>query len=317
MSNFEVMAKLEEVAVTYETAGKSGEKFMAAIRVLRGVPYKVLDNLDKLQYEEAIDATTRVQIIQFLRTGAFEELDRLRQHKKVRAFAEWRPILGTGAQDMESWYRKGLRGLADLRRAVADGRINLRPIQRCGLYHYADLTKRIPRSNTERIADDIMAHIVTIDPTAELTIAGSYRRGAASSGDVDLIVRISELDGIRVLNAHKLEASLSADPNYVHTVLGGTERLTVLWLCDFVAQVDVIFTTGTNYWTALSYFTGSYQHNEWLRGIAKARGYRLNQTALVKFVQRGAYRVEEIVDISSEKDIYDELGQAYIAPENR
>jgi len=74
-------------------------------------------------------------------------------------------------------------------------------------------------------------------------------------------------------------------------------------------QVDLRVVSAANYGAALMYFTGSKPHNIALRGIAAARGLKLNEYGLFDGTHRIAARTEE--------EIYRVFGLPYIEPELR
>jgi DNA polymerase/3'-5' exonuclease PolX len=68
-----------------------------------------------------------------------------------------------------------------------------------------------------------------------------------------------------------------------------------------------------SYFAALNYFTGGYLHNEWLRGIAKKSGYRLNQAGLYKYEGKEL----KLIPLTNEKQIYEILRAEWVPPEQR
>jgi DNA polymerase/3'-5' exonuclease PolX len=52
---------------------------------------------------------------------------------------------------------------------------------------YEDLLEKMPRKCVERIRDVVVPYARQLCPGIEVTAVGSYRRGKAQSGDVDLI----------------------------------------------------------------------------------------------------------------------------------
>lgn len=64
-------------------------------------------------------------------------------------------IYGVGPHTAHSWYVRGLRTLADVRNRV--GGIELSAAQELGLQYYADLQRRMPRSEAAEIFERIKA----------------------------------------------------------------------------------------------------------------------------------------------------------------
>ncbi|PNH42814.1 hypothetical protein VD0004_g4557 [Verticillium dahliae] len=92
-------------------------------------------------------------------------------------------IYGVGNAQASRWIAQGHRTLDDLRAGAV-----LTANQRIGIDHYDDLNTRIPRREVEALAAVVRSAAAALDPDFELIVGGSYRRGAASSGDIDLIV---------------------------------------------------------------------------------------------------------------------------------
>ena len=74
-------------------------------------------------------------------------------------------------------------------------------------------------------------------------------------------------------------------------------------------QVDVRVVPEQSYGAALLYFTGSKAHNIALRGLANDRGWKLNEYGLFSGKRRIAGTTEE--------EVYEKLGLAYVPPELR
>ena len=76
-----------------------------------------------------------------------------------------------------------------------------------------------------------------------------------------------------------------------------------------VRRIDIRFVPFQSYYSALLYFTGSYQLNQEMRQIAKKLGYKLNEY--------GLYKNKKLIKVNSEKDIFDKLKMKYKEPKYR
>jgi DNA polymerase (family 10) len=74
-------------------------------------------------------------------------------------------------------------------------------------------------------------------------------------------------------------------------------------------QIDLRVVEEDSYGAALQYFTGSKGHNIHLRGIAKARGIKVNEY--------GVFKGEKKIGGKEEEDVYRALGMDWIEPELR
>lgn len=100
-----------------------------------------------------------------------------------QALALFLGVYGAGTARAHRWIAQGHRTLDDLLRSA-----DLTPHQRLGVERYADLNTRIPRAEVAKLFECVRREAARLDPGVELLVGGSYRRGADSSGDIDIIV---------------------------------------------------------------------------------------------------------------------------------
>ena len=64
------------------------------------------------------------------------------------------------------------------------------PSQKVGLQYYDDIQKRIPRQEVTSLAEVVKSVAYSIWPKQDLefVVGGSYRRGMASCGDMDILI---------------------------------------------------------------------------------------------------------------------------------
>ena len=141
-----------------------------------------------------------------------------------------------------------------------------------------------------------------------MTIAGSYRRGASTSGDIDIIATSTEYEETLLKN---VSLELENDPDFVAVMSSGSERLTFLYKYGMVRQVDILYLPKSEFYPGVLYFTGDWSFNEEMRRYARKKGYRLNQ--------RGLYQLKppKLIKVNSEKEIFDILGLSYVEPPAR
>ncbi|KAK1832853.1 hypothetical protein QBC39DRAFT_432910 [Podospora conica] len=254
-------------------------------------------------------------------------------------------IYGVGTSIANRWLAQGHRTLDDLRTSPP---ADITPNQLLGLAHYTDLNTRIPRAEVAALGAHVKREAARLDPTVEILIGGSYRRGAPSSGDVDLIVTrrgtssadelvpfLEEL--IRVLEGEGfLVATLAA----LHSTRRGAGGQGSKWhgCCVLPAEeyrnlglevprepvwrrIDFLLVPEAEYGAALIYFTGNDIFNRSLRLLASRKGMRLNQRGLYKEVMRGKNRVKvtegELVEGRDERRIFEILGVKWREPAER
>jgi len=212
-------------------------------------------------------------------------------------------IYGVGPKKAEMLVAAGVTCIADLREKQGE---LLNSVQRIGLKYYEDILLRIPRAEIELYEDLYLRHMKKHGLTGE--IVGSYRRGAATSGDIDVI-----LTGKNVNAFAEFVSGLSGSSGHILHILvqGSSKCLVIARIAEGcpARRVDFLFTNPDEYAFAILYFTGSKGFNTAMRAHALKMGYSMNEHAL-----KGAPTGLQFHD---ERDIFDFLGLVYVKPENR
>lgn len=248
-------------------------------------------------------------------------------------------IYGVGLAQANHWIAQGYRTLDDLLEKA-----KLTEHQRIGIEHYDDLNTRIPRREVEALGAYVKKTAKEIDPTVELIIGGSYRRGADSSGDIDFIVTkrgtkstaelgpflgklVAKLEAENFLVATLAASHSRTDPSKWHgcCVLPPTPSINVdpvtkeyrkVW-----RRIDFLLVPETEIGAALIYFTGNDIFNRSMRLLASKKGMRLNQRGLYADVLRGPGRKKlsegRLVEGRDERRIFDILGVKWREPSER
>lgn len=208
----------------------------------------------------------------------------------------------------------GVHTIRDLEHALESGKVTLLDASAFALRYYTDLRQRIPRTMTDQIWARLSAKLHAVDAEIIAEVAGSYRRGAATSGDIDIIAstKTSMIDFVN---------GLADDQQFVGALAVGPTRATFLYRCVQVCQVDLLIVPRENYVPALLYFTGSGDFNERMRAKAKAAGYRLNQLGLWRLSDNHTHKFDgktyARVDVQTEQDIFAAIGMKYVEPQDR
>ncbi len=144
-----------------------------------------------------------------------------------------------------------------------------------------------------------MAYLKALAPQADVITVGSVRRGAETSGDLDILACGADAS---------LTDALVQYPG-VERVLGhGGGKASVLMRGGFQADLRIVKPDQRG--AAMQYFTGSKAHNIVLRDKALERGWKLNEYGLFDAKERP-------IAGANEEDIYKALGMAYVPPELR
>lgn len=300
----------------YATVLRHLEAHAAPIRTLAEIPvFQGVGEKIKKKMEEIVS------------TGRLESAERAKADYPLEALALFESIYGIGPVKARELVDMGLRTIIDLRI-----QLHLRPDllhekQKAGLAYYEDLVTRIPReemmeheayiSKIVKEVCDFMGKGVEIVPT----IVGSYRRGAETSGDIDVLLRVPSAWSVAESRdyLHRLVKTLDK-ADYIEYVLAlgdrkamGIARLPDRGKKEYKARrVDFLITPEHEYACALLYFTGSDMFNVAFRQHALQRGYTLNEHELTSMGSAPAPPA-----FHTEEDIFRFLSLQYVEPSKR
>jgi len=129
--------------------------------------------------------------------------------------------------------------------------------------------------------------------------AGSLRRMRENIGDIDILATGP--------NHQKIVHAFTHLPEVKEVLASGETKASVI--VEGGVQIDIRVVEEDSYGAALQYFTGSKGHNIHLRGIAKAKGIKINEY--------GVFKGEKKIGGKEEQDVYKALGMDWIEPELR
>ena len=140
-----------------------------------------------------------------------------------------------------------------------------------------------------------------------MTIAGSYRRRAKDSGDIDVLLKGDS-------KLYKKFIEVLEKKGYLYETLAkGSKKyngMCKLADCLTFRRIDIMLTKPEEYPFAILYFTGSKDFNTLMRQHALDRGLSMNEYSL-KYDDS-----KELVDHNfiQEKDIFEYLEYPYVEP---
>jgi len=280
------------------------------VKSLRGVP--------------GIGASIVKTLEEYVATGKIAKLEEYKS-TPIHVFGE---IYGVGPKKAEELAKQGFKSIADLRQKLKNDPTILNATQKVGLQYYEDILERIPRKEIDEYQYEFSKVLSqmrnpehersgTMRNLAEYEIVGSYRRGALSSGDIDVIFTSADetlfnqfLDSLiqngvikEVLSRGKSKCLVIAClPSHKGRRQGFVHR-----------RVDFLYTTPAEFPFAVLYFTGSKGFNVVMRNHALSRGYSMNEHGMT--VKATGQPVGH--SFLREVDIFDFLGLEYKLPEDR
>jgi DNA polymerase beta len=272
---------------------------------------------EDLQDVKGMGEKITAKIKEILSTGQLQSAERVKTTHSVGAFEALQNIYGVGPAKVRDLLQLGIQSVEQLRAEVKKNAQLLNDKQKVGLQYYEDLLQRIPREEMERHRTALPQWLPGEMKAWETEIVGSFRRGATTSGDIDVLIRvpptISSLAAKRLLAAY-VEAMKKA--GYIEEVLALGEHKCMA-ICRLVGlparRLDLLLTPDEEYAYAILYFTGSDQFNVAFRNHSLQMGYTLNEHRLAPLTEDKP----QPPPMKKEDDIFRFLGLRYIAPHER
>src|SRR3989344_3003728 len=279
--------------------------------------------LKALEAIPGVGASIAEKVEELLKTGHSRYYDGLRKKTPI-LLGDFQGIDGLGSKTLKTLYEKlGIRGLRDLEKAIASGRI--RNLKGFGVKSEENILKGIEflkKSGGRFILGLAMPKIREIESlfraikgVEKAVAAGSVRRRKETIGDADILMIIKENQPASAkATAGKIMDYFVNMPEVARVFARGETKSAVKLKNGL--DVDVRVVPAESYGAALNYFTGSKEHNIALREIAIKKGWKLNEYGLFKSDKRQAIR-DKFIAGRTEEELYEKLGLQYIEPELR
>ncbi|TPX63321.1 DNA-directed DNA polymerase [Spizellomyces sp. 'palustris'] len=321
---------LSELSKTEKNIGNQwkAQAYSKAILSISAYP-KPLVSGKEAQDLPGVGGSIAKLVQEIIETGTSERVQNEAKDERLQTISMLMRVSGIGPSAAAKFYDElGVRSISDLLH---------RPLtrhQKIGMKYFNEFEKRIPRAEMDRWQAIIKDVLEDIDDRFVVTIAGSYRRGQDTCGDIDVLLTHPEFT---------TSSSSDETPNSNHSVLlqlvisrlhekgyltddislGDVKYMGVCKLPDVPnteahihRRIDIRLSPIDMYWPAVFHSTGSDQFNRWIRSLAAEQGYTLSEYSLrTKDKKSGA--VGTPLRISSEEDIFRLLGVEWRAPEQR
>jgi len=298
MTNAEIAAALEQIADLLEFQGSNPFRIRAyrsGARAIHDLPESVEQILGaadrRLTDIDGIGKDLAEKVATLATTGSVPILDELLLEVPATVLDILR-VPGLGPKRAAVLYNQLLvTTLDELREACQAQRVRqlkgfgakTEAAILAGLDIAARAAERIYWAQADPIAQSIRRHLQACEAIDEMELAGSYRRGKDTVGDLDILVVAG--DAKEVMD--RFGEYGGAD----EVLLRGDTKMSIR--LDSGLQVDLRVVPAESFGAALQYFTGSKDHNVVLRGMAKARGLKINEYGVFRGKRQIAGRTEE------------------------
>lgn len=244
---------------------------------------------------------------EYIKKGYVEEIEK----NKNNPIIQLTKVFGIGNKKANDLINKGIDTIDKLRENTEI----LTKSQKLGLQYLDDIEDRIPRDEIT-IFNIIFEKVIKKYKlkNSNIEIVGSYRRGAKTSGDIDVI--ITNMNNDNTIYNTFLEALISEGIICHILSRGNTKCLALGKVKERMRRIDILYTLKEEYAFALLYFTGSKTFNTLQRQRALDMNYRLNEHGIYKMKDGNKNdRVDgEFID---ERSIFDLLKMEYRDPIDR
>ncbi|KAF5182545.1 Dna polymerase lambda [Thalictrum thalictroides] len=301
--------------------------YYKAIPVIEKLPFQI-ESVDQVKQLPTIGKAMQDHIHEIVTTGKLSKLEHFENDEKVRTISLFGEVWGIGPATALKLYEKGHRTLDDLKNEDS-----LTSAQKVGLKFFEDIKKRIPRHEVQDMELLLQKAAEAILPGVSVLCGGSFRRGKATCGDMDII--ITHPDGeshkgflARYVKHLKDIEFLREDLIFsTHSEEGTDSGIdTYFGLCTYPGRelrhrIDLKVYPRSIYAFGLIHWTGNDVVNRRLRILADTKGYRLDDNGLFLVTQssgtkRGS-KASASLSFKTEKEVFDFLGFPWLEPHER
>jgi len=311
--NEDIATAFEEIADLLEIEEANPFRVRAyrtAARNIRGLDRELAQMVaadEDLTRLPGIGKDLAAKIKDILETGHTATLDQL--HKEVPAGLEaLLKIPGLGPKRVKTLYQVlHIKTPKQLEQAARRGRLETLPgfgakiAQRIleTVEAHRGEEKRFLQRTARNVAEPLVAYLKSGPGVSDVVVAGSYRRGKDTVGDLDILATAKNGDAVM---QHFVDYDEVQD-----VVSRGSTRSTV-YLRNGM-QVDLRVVEKKSFGAALQYFTGSKAHNIQLRRLGQQRGLKINEY--------GVFKGERSIAGDTEASVYKSVGLPLIPSELR
>ena len=298
---------MNKLAIVMNKTGEpmKARAYQKAEETLLGLNEEITD-VSQLKGKPGIGPTIMEKIKEYLRTGTLELLEREKANP-VNILTE---VYGIGPKKAKDLVDKGITTIETLRERQNEV---LNEVQKVGLKYFEDILERIPRSEIDDYNNLFGNTFKKVAETgSQYEIVGSYRRGAKTSGDIDVIITSTNENVFK-----KFIDALIQEKTIVEVLSRGKSKCLVITKIEnskHARRVDFLYTSPEEYPFSVLYFTGSKAFNTVMRGHALKMGYTLNEHRIALTSAVGS---PIKMNIQNEKDIFDFLKLEYKVPSER
>ena len=282
MKNLEIAKILDNIADLLELQGVEFKPraYRNAARGIENLSEDIAEVYKQGKLEEipGVGKSIAEKIVEYLDTGRLKYYEQLKKQTKVNV-EELNLIPGLGPKKIKLLYDQlKIKNIEDLERAIRQHKLQqlsgfgeeteqnfLRGIQ-----FVKTKPKRFLYAHAQPIVEEVCSKLSKYPFVKKIEVAGSFRRGKETVGDLDFLAVSDEPEKVM-----RLFTSL---PDIKEVLAHGPTRSSIRLTNSL--QIDLRVVKEKEWGSALMYFIGNKEHNIQLRKLALAQGYTLSEYGL-------------------------------------
>jgi len=279
------------------------------IKIIKMYP-KEIKNGEELKDIKGVGKGSIEKINEILKTGTLSYLHNNVLSNNNNVINELTEVVGIGTVIAHKLIQKyKIKSLNDLIKKVKSGEIKVNDKILLGLKYVGKFKGNIPRQHIDNIQEYLKQF------NQNIVICGSYRRGLNYSSDIDVLLYspyLLTMDDVKKSNMlNDYVKRLTKKKLIVDNITNNniTKYMGFIKWENIIRRIDIRLIPYESIYSALVYFTGSYELNKIMRKKAKELGYKLNEY--------GLYKNDKFIYIKSEKELFKKLDMKYLKPIER
>ncbi len=306
----EIFHKMGEILEILDIKWKP-EAYYKAAQIIDAYPEDIIKVFEKTGLEGieeiyGIGEGIGKKIVEYIKTGKIKEYEKLKKDIS-KGLLKLLQIPGMGPKKVKKLHKElGIETIKDLKKAVKEQKIRAldgfgeKSEQLIGESIELKKKQRVAYKLAKNISDKIIKRMIKEKVVVKVEVAGSLRRKKDTIGDIDILCTSD--------NPEKTMEFFTTQKEVKRVLAKGNTKSSIIFEN---IQVDLRIVKNDEWGAALNYFTGSKQHNIFLRQIAISKGLKLSEYGVFD------RKTNKKVAGKTEEEVYKKLGLPYIPPKKR
>ncbi|MER2038356.1 MAG: DNA polymerase/3'-5' exonuclease PolX [Solibacillus sp.] len=274
-----IIRTLEKIALYMELQAENPFKVSAFRKAAAALEAdeRSLSEIEDITAIKGIGKGTAAVILELMETGQSSTLKEL-EEVVPKGLVPLMKLPGLGGKKLAKLYQElNIIDAASLRVACETGKVRelagfaVKTEEKIlkELESFGTRAERLPIWQLEPVVLEINALLASLPEVEKFSVAGSFRRVAETSKDIDFIVATEQYELVREAILKRLAI--------LETIAAGDTKVSVILDREEPVSVDFRLVKRSEFATALHHFTGSKDHNVRMRQLAKSMGKKISE----------------------------------------